>query len=273
MIKRTVFLAVTTLCMLTAQAQIEKESKDFNSEINAQQIYKLAVNKGKLKISIGNAIIEGYDGKELLISSKQQSKKEDERAKGLRPVYASGLEDNTGLGINVVEKNGIVEINQLNKMSSPTITIKVPKNIMISYEYQSMYGSQVIFRNITSEIEASSSYNSIQLENVTGPATINSVYGEIVAKFSQQVKGPLSLVSIYGAVDVSVPKAAKADVKVSTSFGEILMAPELGLKVDQKTNTDFDLFEFNNQLNSKLNGGGTSFNFRSEYGKVYLRAL
>ncbi|MFV0173617.1 DUF4097 domain-containing protein [Empedobacter falsenii] len=271
MIKRTVFLAVTTLCMLTAQAQTKKESKDFKSEANVQQTYKLAVNNGKLKISIGNAIIEGYDGKEVLISSKSQSKKEDERAKGLRPVYASGLGDNTGLGINVVQNNGIVEINQLNRISSSAVTIKVPKNMLISYDYQSMYGGEVVFRNIESEIEASSNYNSIQLENVTGPATINSVYGEIVAKFNQQVKGPLSLVSIYGAVDVSVPKTAKADVKLSTSFGEILMAPELGLKIEKKTTSDSNLF--NSQLNSKLNGGGTSFNFRSDYGKIYLRAL
>ncbi|MEG0931357.1 DUF4097 family beta strand repeat-containing protein, partial [Algoriella sp.] len=118
-------------------------------------------------------------------------------------------------------------------------------------------------------LEASVSYNSIVLENITGPATINSIYGSIDARFSQNVKGPLSVVSIYGAVDVSIPKKANANIKVTTSYGDILVAPELPIKMQ----TNSDMIKYNDQLSATLNAGGSNFNFRSDYGKIYLRAL
>ena len=268
MIKKTMFIATMLLTMsLNAQEQPEKTNQTTSVEDNAT--YKLAVNKGKLQINLGKATIEGYDGKEIEFSAKKTKESTDERAKGLRAINAMGLTDNTGLGINVEEKNGVIDVKQLSRINPPNIKILVPRGVTIVYEHQSQFGSTVTFKNIENELEASVSYNSIVLENITGPATINSIYGSIDARFSQNVKGPLSVVSIYGAVDVSIPKKANANIKVTTSYGDILVAPELPIKMQ----TNSDMIKYNDQLSATLNAGGSNFNFRSDYGKIYLRAL
>ena len=268
MIKKTMFIATMLLTMsLNAQEQPEKTNQTTSVEDNAT--YKLAVNKGKLQINLGKATIEGYDGKEIVFSAKKTKESTDERAKGLRAINAMGLTDNTGLGINVEEKNGVIDVKQLSRINPPNIKILVPRGVTIVYEHQSQFGSTVTFKNIENELEASVSYNSIVLENITGPATINSIYGSIDARFSQNVKGPLSVVSIYGAVDVSIPKKANANIKVTTSYGDILVAPELPIKMQ----TNSDMIKYNDQLTATMNAGGSNFNFRSDYGKIYLRAL
>ena len=268
MIKKTMFIATMLLTMsLNAQEQPEKTNQTTSVEDNAT--YKLAVNKGKLQINLGKATIEGYDGKEIVFSAKKTKESTDERAKGLRAINAMGLTDNTGLGINVEEKNGVIDVKQLSRVNPPNIKILVPRGVTIVYEHQSQFGSTVTFKNIENELEASVSYNSIVLENITGPATIKSIYGDIDASFSQNVKGPLSVVSIYGAVDVSIPKKANANIKVTTSYGDILVAPELPIKMQ----TNSDMIKYNDQLSATLNAGGSNFNFRSDYGKIYLRAL
>mgnify|MGYP003605679012 CR=1 FL=1 len=268
MIKKTMFIATMLLTMsLNAQEQSEKTKQTTSVEDNTT--YKLAVNKGKLQINLGKATIEGYDGKEIVFSAKKTKENTDERAKGLRAINAMGLTDNTGLGINVEEKNGVIDVKQLSRVNPPNIKILVPRGVTIVYEHQSQFGSTVTFKNIENELEASVSYNSIVLENITGPATIKSIYGDIDASFSQNVKGPLSVVSIYGAVDVSIPKKANANIKVTTSYGDILVAPELPIKMQ----TNSDMIKYNDQLSATLNAGGSNFNFRSDYGKIYLRAL
>ena len=166
-------------------------------------------------------------------------KDEDNPSKGLRAINGLGLEDNTGLGINVTDKGAVIEVNQLKKINSPEIKILVPKGMIVSYEYSSQYGGDAIFKNPENEIEASTHYNSLEFENVTGPVTAKAIYGHIEASFSQIVKGPLSLVSIYGYADVALPATIKANLKLATSYGEILVAPEFKIEIDVIPNTKF----------------------------------
>lgn len=267
---RKIFFVAASFMVMSTHTFAQKETTNVSEEDS--KTFKLAVSKGKLNLDLGRATIEGYNGNEIVFSTKIRSRDNDERAKGLRSINSSGLDDNTGLGINVIEKNGVIEVKQLQQMTPPNIKILVPKGILISYSHQSQFGSTITFKNIENEIEATASYNNIVLENVTGPATINTIYGSIDAKFNQNVKGPLSVVSIYGHVDVTIPKSAKANVKLSTSYGDILIAPELSLKLET-TNSSPNMIKINNQATGTLNGGGTSFLFRSDYKKIYVRAL
>ncbi|WP_291064546.1 MULTISPECIES: hypothetical protein [unclassified Empedobacter] len=267
---RKIFLVAASFMMMSTYTFAQNESKSANED-NSKR-YKLAVSKGKMNLDLGRVTVEGYNGNEIVFSTKTRSRDNDERAKGLRSINSLGLEDNTDLGINVVEKNGIIEVKQLQQMTPPNIKILVPKGVTISFNHQSQFGSTITFKNIENEVEATASYNNVVLENVTGPATINTIYGSIDAKFSQNVKGPLSLVSIYGHVDASIPKSSKANVKLTTSFGDILIAPELSLKLETVDKSS-EMIKINNQATGTLNGGGTSFLFRSDYSKIYLRAL
>jgi len=231
------------------------------------QDYKIAKTTGRLEINIGKVTVEGTSGNEIIFSSLENTREKDERAAGLRSISGSGLEDNTGLGINVTDKDGVVTVHQLKKMNSPEIKILVPKGVIVAYSYESQYGGTVKFKNIENEIEVAAQYNSIELENITGPLTIKSIYGHVEASFGNNVKGPISIVSVYGYVDVSLPVAIKADLKMSTSYGEIFAAPEFKIEVEKSS----DMIKYSDNVTGKINGGGTKIDLNCNYGKVYLR--
>src|SRR5690606_1047039 len=75
--------------------------------------FKLAKSSGKLQLNISRVTVEGHNGNEIIFTSKSHESKEDDRAKGLRAINSAGLEDNTGLGINVTEKDGLIVVSQL----------------------------------------------------------------------------------------------------------------------------------------------------------------
>jgi hypothetical protein len=231
------------------------------------QEFKVSKSSGKMQINLSRVTVEGHSGNEIIFSSEDREREKDNRATGLRAVNSLGLEDNTGLGINVTEKDGVVQVYQLKKMNSPKIKILVPKGIIVAYSHDSQYSGKVVFKNLENEIEVSANYNSIELENISGPATVKSVYGSVDAVFSATVKGPVSIVSIYGHVDVAMPSTIKANIKMSTSYGEIFVAPDFKIEFD----SDGDLIRYSDRVNGKINGGGMNIDFRSDYGKIYFR--
>jgi len=231
------------------------------------QDFKVAKSSGRLEINIGRVTVEGTTGNEIIFSSRNYLDHKDERAEGLRAINGSGLEDNTGLGINVSQNGDVVEVSQLKKMNSPDVKILVPKGVIVSFSHQSQYGGTAVFKNMENEIEISANYNSIEMENVTGPLTVKTVYGHVEANLSANVKGPISIVSIYGYVDVTMPVSIKANIKMSTSYGEILVAPEIKIDIDKQG----DFVRYNDKVYGKINGGGMNIDFRSDYSKIYLR--
>jgi hypothetical protein len=228
------------------------------------QEYKLSKSTGRLEIHLGRVTVEGYSGNEIIFSSKDRNDKDDERAKGLKEISGLGIEDNTGLGINVEEKGTTIIVRQLKKMNSPDIRIQVPKGVTVAYAFESQYGGDVVFRNLESEIEFSANYNSLEMINVTGPATVKTIYGHVEATFDQNVKGPLSIVSVYGYADVTLPAAIKANIRLSTSYGELFASPDFKIEIDRTGDDE-------NRVTGKINGGGMNIDINSSYGKVYLR--
>lgn len=232
------------------------------------QEYKLAKNSGRLEIHLGRVTIEGHNGNEIIFSSQDPDEEVDKRAAGLRSINSLGLDDNTGLGINISDKGNTVEVHQLKKMHSPDIRILVPKGIIVAYKHESQYGSEVEFKNLPNEIEVSAQYNSISLDNVTGPLTVETTYGHVEAKFDTNIKDPISIVSIYGYVDVTLPQTTKANLRLSTDYGEILVSPEFDIKVDKSGG---GLVAYSDKVIGTINGGGINMNLSCNYGKVYLR--
>ncbi|HZI25705.1 MAG TPA: DUF4097 family beta strand repeat-containing protein, partial [Chryseolinea sp.] len=125
------------------------------------------------------------------------------------------------------------------------------------------FGGKARFKNMSNEIEVDAQYNSIELENVTGPLTIKTIYGHVEATMDPAMKGPISIVSIYGYVDVAMPATTKANLKMSTSYGEIFADPAFKIDIDQQGDGD--------KVSGKINGGGIPVDLACNYGKVYLR--
>jgi predicted membrane protein len=233
---------------------------------NAQE-FKIAKSTGRLELNIGRVTVEGHSGNEIIFSSLNSKKEKDERANGLTAINSLGLEDNTGLGINVTDKGGVVQVFQLKKTNSPDIKVLVPKGVIVSFHHESQYGGEALFRNMENEIEVSAQYNSIELENVTGPLTIKTIYGKVEADFGTNIKSPISIVSVYGLVDVTLPQATKANLQLNTSYGEIFVAPEFKIEVDKTGN----MIRYSDKITGKINGGGINIDLSANYGKIYLR--
>jgi Putative adhesin len=232
------------------------------------QEYKVAKSSGRLEVNIGRVLIEGYNGSEIIFTSVDGPRDKDRRAEGLRAVNGSGLEDNTGLGINVTDANNIVSVRQLKKTNSPNIRIQVPKGVIVAYSYKSEFHGEVTLKNLENEIEISAEYNSFSLENITGPLTAKTIYGHIEATFGSNIKGPISIVSVYGYADVTLPASTKANLKLGTSYGEILVAPQFKIDVEPKAD---GMKHYSDNVNGKINGGGMNIDITCSYGKVYLR--
>jgi len=234
---------------------------------SSAQEYKVSKNSGRLELNIGRVTVESHGGNEIIFSSAERDDEKDERAKGLRSVNSLGLDDNTGLGINVTESGDVVRVRQLKKTNSPNIKILVPKNVIVSFSYESQYGGEAKFKNMPNEIEVDAQYNSIELDNVTGPVTVKTIYGHVDATLDASMKGPISIVSVYGYVDVAIPTTTKANLKMSTSYGEILAAPEFKIDIAREG----DMIRYSDQVSGKINGGGIPIDLSCNYGKVYLR--
>lgn len=233
------------------------------------QEYKLAKSTGKLIIKdVNHLTIEGTTGNEIIFTSLDGSRDKDSRAQGLRAVSNMGLEDNTGVGLAVLDKGTTYEVYQLKKMDGPRVKISVPKGVSISISHSSPYGDDITIRNVEGEIESSTVHSGIHLENVTGPMTIKTVHGEIEADFSAGIKSPIILSSQHGLVDLTIPVATKATMTMSTNFGEIFVDPALKLEVETKG----DMVKYSSsKVSGKVNGGGIDIELKSHHNNIYLR--
>ena len=239
----------------------------FSVQVRAQE-YRIAKNTGRLELNIGRVTVEGHDGSNIIFSSKDNKSEKDERADGLRLINSLGLEDNTGLGIHVTDKGSVVEVRQLKQTHSPDIKVLVPKGVIVSFKYDSQYGGNARFVNLTNEIEVSAVYNSVELDQVTGPVTVQTSYGSVTGNFTPPIKDPVSIVSIYGFIDVTIPQSTKANLKLSTSYGDIFVAPELDIQTETKNGMNV----YSDKISGTLNGGGgINMDLTCAYGKIYLR--
>lgn len=237
--------------------------------LHAQE-FKVAKSTGRLEIKEVNQVsIEGYSGNEIVFTTRGGKADRDERAEGLRAVNRDGLEDNTGIGLSVVDKGATIEVQQMKRMNGPDVIIKVPKGVVVSYQHTSPHGSDVEFKNVEGEIEVSTVHNDVKLDNVSGPMTINTVHGNIDAAFGTNIKAPVSIVSVHGHVDVALPLATKANLRMGTVYGEIFVDPAFKLELDKGAGNMVKISSDN--VTGKINGGGLEFNLNSTHNNVYLR--
>ena len=143
----------------------------------------------------------------------------------------------------------------------------MPKGVIVSFSHESQYGGTASFKNMENEIEVSAQYNSVEMDNCSGPVTVKTIYGHVEAVFNPNSKGPISIVSVYGYVDVTLPPATKANIKMSTSYGEIYAASDFKIEMDGPG----DRSREGDRVSGKINGGGMNIDLACNYGKVYLR--
>jgi hypothetical protein len=232
------------------------------------QEYKVAKSTGRLEIrEVNNVSIEGYNGNEIVFTSKNHDHNDDDgRSKGLRAISSLGLEDNTGgLGLSVLDKGNVIEVQQLKKTDGPDVKIMVPKGITVSYTHSSPYGDEIDIKNFEGAIEISTVHNGVVLTNTTGKLSIKTVHGDIDASLTSLINAVV-LESVHGHVDLALPLETKANLELSTNWGEILVDPGFKLEIDKTGG----LINYSGPK-AKLNGGGVELTLSSHHNNVYLR--
>ena len=243
-----------------------------------QNQYTINKSSGTLKIMGIDALdIQGYDGTSIVFTNNsQQDNETSERTKGLKIINSLGLNDNSGIGLSIEEEGNEVSVQQISNGSScgcdDGYTIKVPNSMGLYVEHSTTYGDDVKISDMKGEIEISVNYNDLDLDNVTGPMAIKTVYGDLEIKFGTvSQSNAISLVSVYGHVDVSMPASTKADLQVKTNYGALYS--DMDIKVTGK-GTDGKMKSVSTKkVNGTINGGGVEISLSSMYDDVYLRAL
>lgn len=243
--------------------------------------FKLQKKTGSLNLNISDVNIQGYDGNEIILSAPELTEK-DERAEGLKLISGSGLTDNTGLNLSVRENAGSIDVDYVGKQEGVTINVKVPNTMSLKITTTGVMhpDGAVNVKDFKGELEVSTMYNTISLENITGPVNAKTIYGELNAKLGSGVKGPISLVALFTFVDVSIPSSLKANVNLSSQEGNIYAAE--GLHIAREIPKEKPVSDEQNlslpkepgrssDIKGTLNGGGLDLIVKTTYGKIYLR--
>lgn len=198
------------------------------------------------------------------------------RAKGLSILGA--VDDNTNMGVNVAEENGVVAISGTCKqVSDYSYTIFVPQGVAVNIDYHSPFAnSDISVDSYNGSLEIKALSADVKLTDCTGPLTISTISGNIEAVFSElNQEEPTSLVAVSGFVDVTLPSSSKASFEISNVAGNVYNNLDLVSENKPKKNGragDLNFFSQGNQHNKyTLNGGGTNVFLKTVTGNIYLR--
>ncbi|MEM7512169.1 MAG: hypothetical protein AAF388_14640 [Bacteroidota bacterium] len=236
------------------------------------QEYTTGMSSGKIIIKEVNRVdIIGTSAPTVKVYTEEKKGSQSERAKGLREISARGVEDNTGMGLSIEKEGSELTILPVSRSQGRRYTIEVPEGVSVYFEHSSNRGGKIKVRDLASEIEISTNYNSVDLENVTGAAIINTVYGGIDAVFDEVGSEDVILHSVYSFVDVSVPADAKASFQMNSSHGKILTDLDLDFRSEDGEGKMRNISK--NKAIGDLNGGGAKFSLKATYNTIYLRKI
>src|SRR5580698_7423731 len=209
-----------------------------------------------------NLPIEGYSGTEIIISTNSHDFEPNDRSKGLKPIYASGV-DNTGIGIAMEKSGNHISLRCLLPITKGAeYKIKVPENMALDITRDCTRSGETTISNIKNEIEFKGCHD-ISLKNVTGPLVISTISGSVNVTFTEISKDKsISIASVSGEVDVTLPAKAGFSLEMGTVSGNMY--------------SDFDFPATNNDMRrvgggnirASLNGGGVEVKLHSVSGNI-----
>jgi len=262
-------------------------AQNTNYKHSLQGVKKVRIeSSANVKVITGNTseLILGYDTSKaksgnnrntsltfnsIILNNKSKilnNKSNENRKKGLRPVYPGGKDNTEGLGFSIEKKEGILIVKDLkSRYQSKNILITLPKSMNISVDGGIM--GAIFIDGFTSEVEADSNVGTINLNNVTGPVTAHSSVGTINVVFSKiNQSSPISITSATGEIDVAISENAKVDLDIRAGG---TLYTNFNFKASPKKGME-NVSGLRNIVNS-LNGGGVKMKLKSTMGNIYLR--
>ena len=231
--------------------------------------------KGKIEIKnlLGEISLQNSAGSSIIIESDFEMEK-PERAEGLKLLGAS--EDNTGLGANVTEENGVVLISgAVKQVRDYKYKISVPVGATVNLDYNSPFtAGDLVIESFKGSLETKTLNADVKVINTSGPLTVTTISGDVDVVFTSfNQDAPTSLVSVSGLIDVSVPSSEKVTVNISNLNGNVYN--NLDLKPVKETSSDnraYGMSPIRQDIGDfTLNGGGQKLLLKSISGNIYLR--
>lgn len=202
-------LAITTM---TVFAQ--------NKQSTFKQNFSGADKRVVILSASSNLIVEGIAGTEVIIESDKQEREFPEEAQGLKIVSPGGAVDNTGIGASVQVEGNTLKIKLPKSKYFGNFVVKVPKDMSVSIkENGNSYGKWLI-TGMKAEVEAETSYSTLNIKNVSGPIVARGGYGKMYIEYDQLNQSRPNSISASGAVDITLPADTKANLKVQAMYAD-----------------------------------------------------
>ncbi|MEM1136326.1 MAG: hypothetical protein AAGI07_10855 [Bacteroidota bacterium] len=230
-------------------------------------------NPGTLKLHLvtGSINVIGYNGKEVLITVKNNTdkRKTDTQKNGMFRI------PNKSYNITVVEKNNEVDIS-CHAINKPVIfEIMVPQ--AFSLNLHTVNNGNISVENIKGEIETNNVNGSIYLSNISGSVVASSINGAIEVGFETVTPDiPMAFSSLNGKIEVRLPANIKASAKISSERGEVYSDFEMEIQaskpvVEKKASGNYKKYTIDKWVYANINGGGPEFLFKNMNGNIYIR--
>ncbi len=239
------------------------------------QTYKIAAASSvkELEIIISNTQLDvrGYEGNEILITSKYHAET-DERAAGLTTIYQMA-EDNTGIGLNVTESTEKITLLKVSRRKEGSFLIRVPKKLHLVISENEWQGEEINITDMPGSISVHANNSDISLKNVQGPIYAKTTSGDITGTFSDHTKIRQSNISsVSGTIDISLPEGLAANLDMSSISGEVYSDFDLQLeKADH--HKGLEKIGGGRKTKATINGGGIKLVFSSISDDVYVRKI
>ncbi len=255
--KKSVLLISSILLTVTLSYAQEFKTKLANSK-DRKVILEMASSAVK---------IEGHNSDEVIIQASSGYEAPPERAKGLKPLYYSGV-DNTGVGLSVTTEGNILKIENVSRKSIK-YTIKLPRMVAVLFQEMNWGNSKVMISNMEGDLEIKTNNAKVDLDNVTGPVVANSISGEIKVVYGNVSQSkPTAISTVSGVIDISLPASTKSNLKLRSMNGEIYTDFDLGLKNAKDGLTRIGT---GHNIEGTTNGGGVEMALKTISSDIYIR--
>lgn len=233
--------------------------------------------KGKIEITnlLGEVSLQNASGNAIVIESDFNLEKPD-RAEGLKLLGSA--EDNTDLGVNVSEENGVISIQGATRqVRDYKYKVLIPAGMAVNLDYGSPFAkNDVIVESFTGSLEIKTLNANVKISKSSGPFTINTISGDLEVSFDKiNQSEPTSLASVNGIIDVTIPGSDKANIEISTINGNVYNNLDLQSVAKEKEKDrhayGMDAIRMQGGNSYTLNGGGQKVYLKSISGNIYLR--
>lgn len=231
---------------------------------------KLANTKDRkvtIEMDAASLKIEGHNSDDVIIQASSGYEAPPERAKGLKPIYNTNV-DNSGIGLAVTPENGGLRIEKATRRQIK-YTIKLPRKVALLYQEVNWQGSHVSITNMDGDLEIKTNNASVDLTNVTGPVVANTINGEVKIVYSTlSQEKPTAISTINGPVDITLPANAKANLKLRSINGEMYTDFDLGVKTSKD---GMSKVGGGHDIDGTTNGGGVEMQLKTITSNIYIR--